>query len=51
MKDQNNNGSRTLPSKKPARAKVTDAEFRLRLKNIDEWRKQRLAKHHTNGSR
>lgn len=51
MKDQDNNGTHTSPSKKPPRAKVTDAEFRLRLKNIDEWRKKRLAKPHTKDSR
>ena len=30
-------------TKKPARAEVSDAEFRRRLKNISEWRKKRLA--------
>ena len=30
-------------TKKPAKAKVSDAEFRRRLKNISEWRKKRLA--------
>ena len=29
---------------KPAKAHLTDAEFRLRLKNISEWRKKHLAK-------
>jgi hypothetical protein len=29
--------------KKPAKAEVSDAEFRRRLKNISEWRKKRLA--------
>ena len=29
--------------KKPARAEISDAEFRRRLKNISEWRKKRLA--------
>ncbi len=36
-----------LPStpitKKPARAEISDAEFRRRLKRISEWRKKRLA--------
>ena len=30
-------------AKKPAKAEVSDAEFRRRLKNISEWRKKRLA--------
>jgi hypothetical protein len=29
--------------KKPAKAQISDAEFRQRLKNIAEWRKKRLA--------
>jgi hypothetical protein len=29
--------------KKPAKAEVSDAEFRHRLKKISEWRKKRLA--------
>jgi hypothetical protein len=34
----------TTTTKKPAKANVSDAEFRRRLKNISEWRKKRLAK-------
>jgi hypothetical protein len=30
-------------TKKPPKAKVSDAEFRRRLKNIAQWRKHRLA--------
>jgi hypothetical protein len=30
-------------TKKPAKAEVSDAEFRRRLKNISEWRRKRLA--------
>jgi len=30
-------------TQKPAKVKVSDAEFRRRLKNISEWRKRRLA--------
>lgn len=30
-------------TKKPAKAEVSEAEFRRRLKNISEWRKKRLA--------
>ena len=33
----------TATTKKPAKAQVSDAEFRRRLKNISEWRKKRLA--------
>ena len=28
---------------KPVKAEISDEEFRLRLKNIKEWRKNRLA--------
>ena len=38
-------------TKKPAKAHLTDAEFRLRLKNISEWRKKRLAKLRTKDTR
>jgi hypothetical protein len=30
-------------TKKPAKAAVSDPEFRRRLKHISEWRKKRLA--------
>lgn len=30
--------------KKPAKAELSDAEFRRRLKNISEWRQKRLAR-------
>jgi len=30
-------------TKKPAKAQMSDAEFRRKLKNIAEWRKKRLA--------
>ena len=33
-------------TKKPAKAEISDAEFRRRLKNISEWRKKRLAQLH-----
>jgi len=38
-------------TKKPAKAKVSDAEFRRRLKDISEWRKKRLAQLRTKNSR
>jgi len=31
-------------TKKPAKAQISDAEFRRKLKNIAEWRKKHLAK-------
>ena len=34
---------RSTATKKPQKAKVSDDEFRRRLKNIAEWRKKRLA--------
>ena len=37
-------------TKKPAKAEVSDAEFR-RLKNISEWRKKRLAQLRAKDSR
>jgi hypothetical protein len=33
----------TVSTKKPAKAQISDAEFRKKLKNIAEWRKKRLA--------
>jgi hypothetical protein len=38
-------------AKKPAKAEISDAEFRRRLQNISEWRKKRLAKLRTKNSR
>jgi hypothetical protein len=38
-------------TKKPAKADVSDAEFRRRLKNISEWRKKRLAQLRAKDSR
>jgi len=32
-----------VSAKKPAKAQISDEEFRKRLKNIAEWRKKRLA--------
>jgi hypothetical protein len=34
----------TATANKPAKAEISDAEFRRRLKNISEWRKKRLAR-------
>ena len=44
MKDKYQDVPQTLTAKKPAKAHLTDAAFRRRLKNIAEWRKKRLAK-------
>jgi hypothetical protein len=38
-------------AKKPAQAKVSDADFRRRLKNISDWRKKRLDQLRTKDSR
>lgn len=38
-------------TKKPAKAEISDAEFRRRLKNISEWRKKRLAQLRPKNSR
>ena len=38
-------------TKKAAKASVSTAEFRRRLKTISEWRKKRLAKLRTKDSR
>jgi hypothetical protein len=38
-------------AKKPAKAKVSDTEFRRRLKNISDWRKKRLDQLRTEDSR
>ena len=34
---------RAALTKKPRKARISDAEFRRRLRGIAEWRKQRLA--------
>jgi len=47
MKSENQVVPQTTMAKKPAKAHLTDAEFRRRLKKISEWRKKRLAKPHT----
>ena len=47
MKSKKQGGPQPPTYKKPAKEHLTDAEFRRRLKNISEWRKNRLAKPHT----
>jgi hypothetical protein len=54
MKDKNKQVPHASFAKKPPKAIITDAEFRRRLKNIDEWRKkelEKLGKPHTKNSR
>ncbi len=34
---------RAALNKKPPKAEISEADFRRRLKNVAEWRKQRLA--------
>jgi hypothetical protein len=41
----------TATVRKPAKAKVSDADFRRRLKNIADWRKKRLDQLRTKDSR
>jgi hypothetical protein len=38
-------------TEKPAKAEVSDKEFRRRLKEIDKWRKKRLAEIRSEDSR
>ena len=40
-----------VSTKKPAKAQISDAEFRKKLKNIAEWRKKRLAQLRPKNSR
>jgi hypothetical protein len=47
MKSKYQTLPQTSTSEKPAKAHISDAEFRRRLKNIEEWRKKRLGKPHT----
>lgn len=51
MKDKYQVVPQTTATKKPARAEVSDAEFRRRLKNISAWRKKRLAQLRPKNSR
>jgi len=51
MKDKYQVVPQTTIAKKPAKANLSDTEFRRRLKNISEWRKKRLAKPHTKDTR
>jgi len=50
MKNKNQVVPQTATAK-PAKAILSDTEFRRRLKNISEWRKKRLAKPHTKDTR
>jgi len=43
--------SQATITKKPAKAEVSDTQFRRRLKNISEWRRKRLTQLRTKDSR
>ena len=43
MKNKIQISHQVILTKKPPKAEISEAEFRRRLKNIDEWRKNRLA--------
>jgi hypothetical protein len=51
MKDKYQVVPQTTTTKKPAKAEVSDVEFRRRLRNISEWRKKRLAQLRPENSR
>jgi hypothetical protein len=51
MKDKYQVVPQAAASKKPAKAELSAAEFRRRLKNISEWRKKRLAQLRPKNSR
>jgi hypothetical protein len=43
MRNKQEIPSSAVVTKKPPKKEVSDAEFRRKLKNIAQWRKQRLA--------
>ncbi len=43
MKNKSQISHQVVLTEKPPKAKVSDAEFRRRLKKIDQWREKRLA--------
>ncbi|MGI9055960.1 MAG: hypothetical protein ACR2F2_09185 [Pyrinomonadaceae bacterium] len=43
MKNKIQISHQVVSTKKPPKAEISEAEFRRRLKKIDEWRKNRLA--------
>jgi len=43
MKNKIQISHQVILTKKPSKAEISEAEFRRRLKKIDEWRKKRLA--------
>ncbi len=42
---------RAVITKKPPKQEISEKEFRRRLKNIDQWRKERLAEFRSKNSR
>jgi hypothetical protein len=51
MKDKYQVVPQAATTKKPAKAEVSSAEFRRKLKSITEWRKKRLAQLRPKNSR
>jgi hypothetical protein len=51
MRNKQEIPSSAVLTKKPPKKHVSDSEFRRKLKNITEWRKQRLAELRAKNSR
>jgi hypothetical protein len=51
MRNKQQISSSPIVTKKPPKKEVSDAEFRRKLKNISDWRKQRLAELRAKNSR
>ncbi len=43
MESKTQNSHQDVLTRKPPKEEISDAEFRRRLKKIEEWRKKRLA--------
>ena len=51
MRNKQQISSSAVVTKKPPKKEVSDEEFRRKLKNITDWRKQRLAELRAKNSR
>ena len=51
MKNKIQISHQVVLTQKPPKAEISEAEFRRRLKKIDEWRKKRLAELRTENPR
>ena len=51
MKNKIQIAHQVVLTQKPPKAEISEAEFRRRLKRIDEWRKKRLAELRTENPR